>query len=451
MDEYNYQEYPRVLYHGLFAPKGHPFQSAEETEGLDRQGWFDNLALLHKTKCCKADKYDWCLNKPIVYKDSDDKYYCLFHAPKGQKNVSLEAFNEIIIDEIQKIKISNDVNKLKQTCNFDGTIFEGDINFLKKGFSNIFPGINFSNATFNGETDFGSDNDFIIFTGEVFFSDTIFNGKVDFSGVEFSQNAYFFNSNFKDEVDFTLVSIKETVRFEGVDLSKIMFADTDLRKVDFINCTFRKRNGCEILYDESKLYEEENLFTARNWDKTAGFLEIVKEKYNSLRIYDHPDYPEYKQNINKVEKLYRQLKQKGKEEHNEPEVSKWYYKEKEMFRRSSHWRRFLPGITTLYRFSSGYGEEPARAGLMLLFLLVSISLLFGLAGLHSTQPPAIKIQGLKDFSKLLLSTLQYALFERNPDFMPDTLWGKYLKIIARILISLQTVLFALAVRNRFRR
>src|SRR5208337_5174387 len=144
-----------------------------------------------------------------------------------------------------------------------------------------------------------------------------------------------------------------------------------------------KRRKSEILYDELKLYEAENLFETTKRDITAGLLEIIKEKYNALRIYSHPEYPEYEQNINKVENLYRQLKQKYKDEHNEPEVSKWHYREKAMFRRRNHWRRFLPSIATLYCLCSGYGERPIRAGLALAALLLMISLLFGFVGLHS--------------------------------------------------------------------
>src|SRR5208283_806996 len=114
------------------------------------------------------------------------------HATKGQKNISLEDFNNAIFNEIHKIKTSD----AQKECNFAGTIFEGDISFIQKKSTNTFPRINFSDVIFNGNTVFGSDNDFIIFTEEVFFSDTVFNGKVDLSEVEFSKNAYFYNNNF---------------------------------------------------------------------------------------------------------------------------------------------------------------------------------------------------------------------------------------------------------------
>src|SRR5262245_7842068 len=36
-----HQEYPRLLYHHKYAPEGEIFQSAEETQGLERKDWVD--------------------------------------------------------------------------------------------------------------------------------------------------------------------------------------------------------------------------------------------------------------------------------------------------------------------------------------------------------------------------------------------------------------------------
>ena len=85
--------------------------------------------------------------------------------------------------------------------------------------------------------------------------------------------------------------------------------------------------------------------------------------------------------INKVETLYRMLKQKYKEEHNDPEVSQWHYGEREMYRKGSRFRRYFPlSISNLYWLSSGYGERPARASIVLLCLVLSISFLMWFAG-----------------------------------------------------------------------
>jgi len=41
---YEYQEYPKCWYHHMLAPAGKIFASADETQGLKRQGWVDTPA-----------------------------------------------------------------------------------------------------------------------------------------------------------------------------------------------------------------------------------------------------------------------------------------------------------------------------------------------------------------------------------------------------------------------
>lgn len=45
---YEYQEYPKFLYHPELAPEGKIFKGAEETKGLSRQGWVDSPAKFPK-------------------------------------------------------------------------------------------------------------------------------------------------------------------------------------------------------------------------------------------------------------------------------------------------------------------------------------------------------------------------------------------------------------------
>jgi hypothetical protein len=48
MDDQQHQEYPKYLYHHRRAPEGKIFQSAEETQGLERKGWVDTPAKFPK-------------------------------------------------------------------------------------------------------------------------------------------------------------------------------------------------------------------------------------------------------------------------------------------------------------------------------------------------------------------------------------------------------------------
>ena len=220
----------------------------------------------------------------------------------------------------------------------------------------------------------------------------------------------------------------------------VSFLDTDIRKMDFINChwptdkKWYKRltgiSGRRVLYDENTL---------------------------SNRKYGEPE------KIKKVELLYRRLKQKYKEEHDEQEVSNWHFGEKEMFRKGNWWRRYVPfgSITNIYWLSSGYGERPFRSIISLVFLICGLSILQALTGLvPSSVEPVHGIESIngicdiKDIEKLealIINTLQFVTFQREPMFRPNTLNGEFIKLLSRILIPLQAALFALAIRNRFRR
>jgi uncharacterized protein YjbI with pentapeptide repeats len=463
--------------------------------------------------CYKAKKYKWCKDLPTIFEsmttdEEGPKLYCIFHAPQGRKGKKLEEFNELVFKRIYEAKREN------KSCDLSGTIFEGNISFSLFHEDKPLPPINFkeskfygiadfSDATFSGKANFSNTifisrasflraifNEEVDFSNAEFkeeanFSDAIFKGKeatllginfssskfyrkadfyrvkfeedADFSNAEFNEKALFsetlfnkkaifFMATFNEEArfgksafirplfkkleeietfikeggNFSGLNIKDKVIFEGLNLKNVSFLDTDLKRVDFINCTWHEKNGRKILYDEIKLFKEK------------------KDK-------------DFKNKIKKVEILYRKLKQKYKEEHNEPEVSNWHYGEKEMQRKSSLFRRYFPlSFFNLYWLSSGYGERPLRAGIVLILLILIMSALFGLTGLKPNDGCVIKIKEWNDIlnSDYLKATLQYATFDPKPDFMPV---NGFLKIVAKLLIPLQAALFALAVRNRFRR
>jgi len=461
--------------------------------------------------CCKAKIYGWCQDLPVVeYKDKEGNEYCLFHAPKNTKGISLEEFNELVFK-----KIENEID-----CDLSETIFEGDIDFKDK----TLPAINFSQAYFSGEaffmgTHFKGDAFFIgtVFGQNAHFSKAKFEGAADFALAQFESRTRFWDARFGGRADFGVsnfskgadfsyahfggeanfrgtafgvggntvfyratfsrgadfvgktfynegvlieLNIKEKIRFEGTDFTKISFLHTDLRLIDFINPIWRKKYGRNLLYDEIKLFKKSD-----KRDIETKNEEIIKNIFHGLKPWIRKEWECFKNNfffnkedIENVGILYRRLKQKYKEEHDQPEVSNWHYGEKEMFRKNNLWRRLLPSLSTLYWLSSGYGERPVRAGVMLLMIIGFVTFLFGIFGIEQltiSSPIDFKkgadISCLNNIKDLLLATLQYATFDKNPDFIPKTTNGKYLKIFTQIFIPLQMALFALAIRNRFRR
>lgn len=72
---YEYQEYPKFLYHPKLAPQGKIFQSAEETEGLVRKGWVDAPAKFPKPSRIRValvairpwwSEWEWLIKAVVV-------------------------------------------------------------------------------------------------------------------------------------------------------------------------------------------------------------------------------------------------------------------------------------------------------------------------------------------------------------------------------------------------
>lgn len=440
--------------------------------------------------CCKAGDYKWCEDLPVVdYKDEEGNEYCVFHAPKGKKNITIQEFNKLVFDKIEKAKKDN------AKCDLSATIFEGPIKFSQFNEDNPLPAINFNGAKFEEVADFigtsfGGLTDFSwAHLGPVNFYKAKFDLMVVFFFTQFSSGAEFRWAKFNDVAVFSLTRfysetqflgetfkgafflqcyIEGKFRFEKVNLKNVCFTDTDIRRIDFINCDWPKRFGRNVVSDEltilSKRSVYDNLLFKEFLHKiTQGYHHVKDTKFAENDSKElNKDIPSREENIKKVETIYRLLKQKYKEEHNEAEVSNWHYGEKEMFRKSCFFRRYFPfSFSNLYWLSSGYGERPLRAGIVLLLLIATISFFFGLVGIEqanqSISSRVIEIQTWSDvinwdyLKNLFLNTLQYAIFDKSPDFVPKTISGKFLKILTQMLIPIQTALFALALRNRFRR
>jgi hypothetical protein len=424
--------------------------------------------------CCKAQEFgNWCEEAPLVdWRDKEGKEYCLFHAPAEHKNITTEEFNQLVFVQIDKA-----INEERE-CKLSGTIFIDDINFSRYNEDRPLPDINLNNAffpkmvsfqsthfsdyawfrdvKFQGWTDFrlaefkgprvslesakfyklvqfngakfyknenNGSNEFpetyfngTEFHGDAEFRETVFYTYVTFKAARFKQAADFHKTTFNDQADFLNLEIEMKLRMEEVDLSKLSFLDTDLRKVHFINCTFPKEKSRapfnsrrEILFDEEQL-------------KALNAEEFIRR-------------------AEKVETLYRQMKQKAQEEHDMYAYSFLHYSEKEIM-----WRRtrlikspFRWFVLWAYRLFSGFGEDPLKAfGFLLLFVLLSGWLISSNGGPEC-------------FEQLAAATLKHLAFIKPGLEIPDTFGGMATVFVTRILVPIQAALFGFALRNRFRR
>ena len=451
--------------------------------------------------CCKSKEMQWCKDEPIAYKDEDGNEYCLFHAPADKKSMSVGEFNERVFEKIRRTPGD-------ELCDLSHTVFPGDIKFSSFSNDHPLPSITFHEATFSGATYFrrATISGGVFFDGAAFngytyffqatiggnasFTDATFSGVASFGGAtirgdaDFSDatysgdasfreaafggathftkatirgDAYFYHATFSRIVDFrgavfnglirfisavfkqgalfAFISVAKRLQFEDVNLSHVSFLDAEVAPIEFVNCRWPRK----------RTWFRDRLLPRKD-GQNRGRYQVMEEK--------EQDPP-----WDKIESLYRKLKHKAKEEHNEPEVSEWHYSEKEIFRRRNLFRRFF-GVSFWYGLSSGYGERPTRAAVVLLFLLVAVTLLMGWFGLK-TDNPVNGIEIIQRFSDmnwekwviLVENTLQNALFFKNIRFEPGSPipWGFIQTFFTRILIPLQFALFAFALRNKFRR
>lgn len=135
------------------------------------------------------------------------------------------------------------------------------------------------------------------------------------------------------------------------------------------------------------------------------------------------------------------MKQKAAEDHDQFQVSQWHFREKLMFKKQRWYRRWLPvTLTWWYWLTSGFGERAVRAGVWLLALL-SLSFLA-----NSIKEPWVwsELPG----SAAAQYTMASIPFAKD---IPGDGWVKVMRGVWQFLIAVQFTLFALAVRNRFRR
>ena len=313
---------------------------------------------------------------------------------------------------------------------FGGLAYFGEVQF--KGLSE------FSLAQFGEKADFSGAQ----FGRKANFRRIQFSGEANFSSSSFNEKAYFVGTKW-GQVNFNNLEVGENVRLESVDIRKVSFLGTDIRRMDFIKCDWPLIKGSKFLYDEALISGERNPALSL----PARFLKAFKNIRISLR-----DYSTIAGKYEKVEILYRGLKQKYKEEHNEAEASIWHFREKEMWRKRNLFRRFFPfSLSNLYWLSSGYGERVTRAGLMLFVLLVGLAMVSRTAGLELVKSNTSFTVDPKNFVAVLLNTAEYAAFIKAPLLKPVTLWGEFFKFLTRILVPIQAALLFLAIRNRFRR
>jgi hypothetical protein len=302
-------------------------------------------------------------------------------------------------------------SQFKQKANFENCKFKGEVLLEENIFTKT---VSFKDAAFYGKASILK---------------TTFEEKADFGNVLFSHNSFIKGKTFHDIGILTNLSIQGKLILDGVSLKKTILLDSDLRKIDFYNCEWYEQNGWKLLYDE--------------------VLDITtKDNSNKSQL------------MGKLEILYRQLKQKCKEENNELEASNWHYREKEMQRKGAS-SLFIKTFLNIYYVASGYGENPRLALLVLISLILFSTFVLSICGLTPVNSvaqlcntSAVKWPENADSRHMivvLIDVFKYVTFQKDTCLQPTSTFGQIVKILTQILIPIQGALFAFALKNKFRR
>ena len=316
--------------------------------------------------------------------------------------------------------------------------FGEKVEFLQTKFGNAiqFLRVTFGSGALICDTEFQGD---VIFDNSTFLGDAAF----AFSAQEATVLGETFNGDVSFDGFLKSIQVKKKALFSGVNLSRASFGRARLDTLHFETCTW-------------------------NESMTESRIVIRDEAVIIKNISD--------KGIKQVEYKYRAFKQKYKEMHDEGTAGLFHASEKRMLTLRTHFmdKPFDWAILNLYKLSSGYGENPGRAFVTLLWLILLVFTLVGSVGLiprgTTDSPNTTKIYMSKygpfevpsdhttskqDFSAVVDTTADYLLiaFHKTTyhDLKPASGRGWVLLSVSILFVYIQTLLFVFALRNRLRR
>ncbi|NDV28044.1 pentapeptide repeat-containing protein [Desulfovibrio sp. JC010] len=330
------------------------------------------------------------------------------------KFAEVDFYNQVsFIDTLFNNDVSFNKVKFRDIVNFEKAKFIGSLNLILSHFRSASY---FYNMYFCKEADFSSN----IFNHLAIFHQVEFQGETFFNHVLFREWAYFQKSTFKEPTTFAGAISKETILFEASDITNLSLTETNIESFKFINC---------------------------NWDNA------IKEKY--APIYDE----RHSVPTSEVEEIYRRLKKISINCSDQVQTSAWHYREKRcqqkirnenLLTTPSNW--FKAAYLNLYFLSSGFGEKPLRAFLILcsLFTAPLALLAIGYCGPHFTFKLCDEIFPTADH--IIRRWLWYLpLIKTNVAGAVISDWNYLWKAILNVLLPIQAALFAFALRNKLRR
>lgn len=225
----------------------------------------------------------------------------------------------------------------------------------------------------------------------------------------------------------------------------------DLTKESASNLTFRLVDFSRSIFDGMTLsYLQLN---APKWlpGKNGRSILYEEDLLDALSRNDE-GYDDKKRN---VESQYTQLKNNLEKSGDYKNAGDFHFGEQEVRRKGFHWFwRWGPSLTNIYRISCGYGERLASA----VFYTIYLILLFGVIDFSAPYYLNLKPQFINETDLWYTAAVKtvahlFIPFEKTniQDISNSDFWYHPLIFVGKILIYLQTAMFLLAVRRRFKR
>jgi hypothetical protein len=388
-----------------------------------------------------CQKYGWSreLSKRVVWHDSANDGYCVFHAPEGMKRAENDrAVSPGEFKTLLSAHINVELIKSKgKFCNLAGAIIPCDLYLSEIALDKVVLPIGFQHVRFCGSVR-GNGLNF----QNVSFDRCIFEKDVDFRNATFEMDASFL------KVKFNEVALFSKAKFPKGGL----FTASEFKNAAWFNeCEF----GDHVIFHSVVAGNA----AIRMHDLTKEALQWLQFSHLEVHIFSFSGCSDWPENFGfespelttdiKREELYRAMKQMAVGEHDHRQASNWHYKEKLMLLSRGGESGFEKMLLSSYQRFAGFGERPVRAGLWLICFAVLPFLFFAVTKLASTGiswclDPGAVIEVFTDWQRALP-------LSKVPSDPPPAAWKLWVCYLSQLVITVQAALFGFAVRNRFRR
>ncbi len=355
----------------------------------------------------------------------------------------------------------------EQDAVFTGATFARDASFIDATFTQF---ADFVGATFAQEAYF----DRATFTQIADFNRANFAQAAMFCGTTFHRTCEWYLCRFLDQVEFHGTKFESQVRGEPSAVfglarfskpSEAVFDDVDLSRVLFHDC-----DVSQIWFTSSVRWAKR-----KNDRGLAVFEETIPLEHWRGRELQRDGQRDYRA----VEQIYQQLKKSYDSRLDYGTANDFHFGEMEMKRLAAptgglllglrQWLRPRLSLVALYRYASDYGNSYVKPMLLLLGTLVLFAALLPLPGAGLKRGGADPAETYTSAwrtgqtagqnlwreiclaGKSVLTSLDTAALQRNPEYAPAYPWGRVLAIIETALTSTLLALFLLAIRRQFKR